>query len=219
LCNLFRAPSSTLGWLDGALLDGPVRLLRNLAPLVLVALLATACGSGSSSSPGAGGGTTTPAAGTTGATGSLELRPVYARYATGAPLGPQVPKDLLEAMSSQSCPMKPGELQGMVMECDSGRTVFLLKAPIVSGDVKEADVQQIGHQNLYFLRLTLDPTAAATLDRAAATMTGTELAFCFGGSVLTSVIIDSHFSARHLAITGNYNKAGAVKLAGEITGS
>src|SRR4051794_39109194 len=134
---------------------GPVRVLRTLAPLVLLASLATACGSGSSSGPGAGGGTETPSSGgTTGTTtsaGSLELRPVYARYASGVPLGPQVPKNLLDAMSTQSCPMKPADLQGMVMECDSGKTVFLLQDPIVSGDVTKAAVQQIGHKNLYFL--------------------------------------------------------------------
>jgi hypothetical protein len=201
---------------------GAVRVLRTLAPLVLLASLATACGSGSSSGPDAGGGTGTPTSGgTTGTTssGSLELRPVYARYASGVPLGPQVPKNLLQAMSTQSCPMKPADLQGMVMECDSGKTVFLLQDPIVSGDVTKADVRQIGHKNLYFLRLTLDPTAAATLDSLAASMTGTELAFCFGGTVLTSVIIDSQFSAERLTLTGNYDKAAATRLAAQITGS
>ena len=130
-----------------------------------------------------------------------------------------MPKDLLDAMSSQSCPMDPAALQGMLMECDSGKTVFLLKAPIVSGEVTKADIHQIGHQNLYFLRLTLDPTAAATLDSQAQSMTGTELAFCFGGSVLTSVIVDPHFSAERLTITGSYTKAQATKLAGQITAS
>jgi preprotein translocase subunit SecD len=199
---------------------GPVRLLRTVAPLVLVASLSavvSACGSGSG--PGAGDGSTSSSSGGTTSSASLELRPVYARYATGVPLGPQVPKDLLDAMSAQSCPMKPAELQGMVMECDAGKTVFLLKDPIVSGDVTKADVQQIGHHNLYFLRLTLDPAAAATLDSRAQSMTGTALAFCFGGSVLTSVVIDSHFSSGHLAITGQYDKAQATKLAAEITAS
>jgi hypothetical protein len=201
---------------------GAVRLLRTLAPLLLVGVLATGCGSRSSSGPGAGNGTQTPTSGGTGtttSTGALELRPVYARYASGVPLGPQVPKDLLQAMSTQSCPMKPADLQGMVMECDPGKTVFLLRDPVVSGDVAKADIQQIGHKNLYFLRLTLDPTAAATLDSVAASMTGTELAFCLGGSVLTSVVIDSAFSSHRLTITGNYDKAGATRLAAQITGS
>jgi preprotein translocase subunit SecD len=194
---------------------GAVRLLRTLAPLALLALLATACGSGSD--PGAGDGSS--ASSTGGAGGTLELRPVYARYATGVALGPQVPKDLLDAMSSQSCPMAPSELQGMVMECDPGKTVFLLQDPIVSGGVTKAAVRQIAQHHLYYLRLTLDPTDAATLDSKAQSMVGTELAFCLGGSVLTSVVIDSHFSSGHLAITGDFNKAQATELAGEITGS
>jgi preprotein translocase subunit SecD len=193
---------------------GAVRFLRNLAPLILVASLATACGSGSSSGPGASGRTT----GTT-SSGSLELRPVYARYATGVALGPAVPKDLHAAMASQSCPMEPAELQGMLMECDAAKTVFLLEDPVVSGGVTKADVQQIGHHDLYFLRLTLDPAAAATLDGKAPSMVGTELAFSFRGSVLTSVVVDSHFSAAHLALTGDFNKAQATRLATEITGS
>jgi hypothetical protein len=205
---------------------GAVRVLRNLLPLVLLAvlgLLATACGSGSS--PGAGAGTTSPtsggSSGTTAGPGSLELRPIYARYTSGgAPqLGPPVPKTVLEAMAAQSCPMEPSDLQGMVMECDSAKTVYLLQAPIVSGDVTSADVKQIGHTNLYLLRLTLDPTAAAALDRSAASMTGVELAFCLRGSVLSSEIISSHFSAQGLTLTGNYKKAAATKLAGEITAS
>jgi hypothetical protein len=200
---------------------GAVRVLRTLAPLVLLATLAAGCGSGSGN--GAGGDTGTPSngvtTGTTTGTGSLELRPVYARYASGVPLGPQVPKDLLDAMSSQTCPMRPANLQGMVMECDPGKTVFLLQDPIVSGDVAKADLQQIGHKNLYLLRLTLDPAAAARLDSVAATLTGTELAFCFGGSVLSSVVVSSQFSAERLSITGNYNKARATKLAAQITGS
>jgi hypothetical protein len=200
---------------------GAVRVLRTLAPLVLLATLAAGCGSGSGN--GAGGDTGTPSngvtTGTTTGTGSLELRPVYARYASGVPLGPQVPKDLLDAMSSQTCPMRPANLQGMVMECDPGKTVFLLQDPIVSGDVAKADLQQIGHKNLYLLRLTLDPAAAARLDSVAATLIGTELAFCFGGSVLSSVVVSSQFSAERLSITGNYNKARATKLAAQITGS
>jgi preprotein translocase subunit SecD len=181
-----------------------VRVVRNLLPLVLVAVLAAACGSGSSS-----GSSSAP----------LELRPVYARLGSGPQLGPQVPKALQSAMSNQSCPMAPTELQGMVMECDPGKTVYLLQDPIVSGGVTKAAVEQIGHKNLYFLRLTLDPTAAATLDKAAATMTGIELAFCLGGSVLTSEIINPSFNAQRLTLTGNYTKAGATKLASEITSS
>jgi hypothetical protein len=194
-----------------------VRVLKILAPLALLAGLATACGSGSGSS--AGGGPTSPG-GTTGtptAGNQLELRPVYARYATGVPLGPQVPQDLLDAMSSQSCPMRPTVLQGMVMECDPGKTVFLLQDPLVTGDVAQAAVKQIRHQKLYYLRLTLVPTAAATLNAASPKLEGTELAFCYGGRVLTSEIVDQNFDASHLVITGNYDKKQATQLASEIT--
>jgi preprotein translocase subunit SecD len=115
--------------------------------------------------------------------------------------------------------MKPAELQGMLMECDAGKTVFLLKDPLVSGNVAKAAVKQVGHQKLYFLKLTLDPSAAATLDTEAPRIAGTELALSFGGTVLTSVIIDAQFTAARLVITGSYTKAQATKLAGEITGS
>src|SRR6478736_2799444 len=58
---------------------GAVRFLRTLAPLALIACLATACGSGSSSSssgtPSDGGSATTSTA--------LEVRPVFARYSPG----------------------------------------------------------------------------------------------------------------------------------------
>jgi hypothetical protein len=195
---------------------GAVRALRILAPLALLAGLATACGSGSSSNP-AGIGTSAPS-GTTSGT-SLEVRPVYARYSSGVPLGPQVPKDLLQAMSSQSCPADAVELQGMVMECDTSKTVYLLKDPLVTGAVARADVKQIGHHNLYFLKLTLDPPAAAALNAAAQKSVGTEIALCLHGSVLTSEIIDAQFTAARLVITGQYTKAQATKLAGELTSS
>jgi preprotein translocase subunit SecD len=120
-------------------------------------------------------------------------------------------------MSAQSCPMNPSELQGMLMECDAGKTVYLLKDALVTGDVAKADVKQIGHKNLYFLKLTLDPSAAATLNAAAQHFVGTELALSFHGSVLTSVIIDSQFTAARLVITGQYDKSQATKLAGELT--
>jgi hypothetical protein len=191
---------------------GAVRALRTLAPLALLACLATACGSGSSSNPGDAG--SSAPVGT-----ALEVRPVYARYASGVPLGPEVPKDLVDAMSSQSCPMKPAVLQGMALECDAGKTVYLLKAPLVTGNVAQAAITQIGHQKMYFLKLTLEPSAAAALDAAAQRLVGTELALSFRGTVLTSVIIDSNFNATRLVITGSYTKAQATKLAGELTGS
>src|ERR1700760_3257587 len=120
---------------------GPVRLLRSLLPPAVVAVRATACGGGSSSSP------TSSSSGPSGTVavqpGALEVRPVYARYAPGVPpgaaqLGPTGPPDLVSAMKHYDCSSKPTQLQGMLMVCDTGKTVFLLKDPIISGDVATA---------------------------------------------------------------------------------
>lgn len=194
---------------------GAVRPLRILAPLALVVALATACGGGSSSQ-GAGG-PTSSAPTSVGASSSLELRPVYARYAKGVQLGPAVPKDLVGTMSHQKCPTKPREVQGMLLECDAGGTVFLLKAPVVSGGVATATPKEIGHKNLWFVQITLDPSTKATLDAAAKSMSGTEIAYSFGGTVVTSEIVDPSFDTGKLAIIGNYDKAQATRLAGQLT--
>jgi hypothetical protein len=200
---------------------GAVRLLRILAPLALVAALATACGSGSSSD--ASGPPTFPtssgASPSSGASSSLELRPVFARYAPGVSLGPSLPKELVDALSHQKCPTKPHELQGMLLECDAGGTVFLLKSPIVSGGVASATAKEIGHGKLWFIQITLDPSTKATLDAAAKSLAGTELAYSFGGTVITSVIIDPSFDSGKLAITGTFDKGQATELAGRLTSS
>jgi hypothetical protein len=199
---------------------GAVRLLRILTPLALVAALATACGSGSSSD--ASGPPSFPtSSGTTssGSSASLELRPVFARYASGVSLGPSLPKDLVDTMSHQKCPTKPREVQGMLLECDAGGTVFLLKAPIVSGGVATATPEEIGHKKLWFVQITLDSSSSNTLDDVAKTLGGTELAYSFGGSVITSVIIDSSFDSGKLAIIGNYDKAQATHLASQLASS
>jgi hypothetical protein len=195
---------------------GAVRLLRTLAPLALVAAGATACGSGSSS-PSSDGPSSTPTS--VGASSSLELRPVYARYATGVSIGPEVPKTLISTMSHEKCPAKPRVVQDMLLECDAGKTVYLLKAPIVSGGVTAAVPKEIGHKDLWFIQITLDPATKATLEAAAKTMTGTQLAYSFGGSVVTSVIIDSSFETDKLAVIGNYDKAQATRLAAQISSS
>ena len=194
---------------------GAVRLLRTLAPLALLALLATACGSGSGSDPGAGDGSS--ASSTGGAGGTLELRPVYARYATGVALGPQVPKDLLDAMSSQSCPMKPRIVSNLLMECDAGKTVYLLQNPIAQGDVASATPLQVGHHNIWYVKVALDQDVAKKLSSELPSMTGEQLAFSYDGTVLTSIAIDSSFHPSHFAITGNYDKASATKLAQDLT--
>src|SRR5690349_16174984 len=99
---------------------GAVSAPRLLAVLALTAALAAGCGGGSSSDDGASsGGDATPSS-----SGGLELRPVYAHYTLGSPigseqLGPTVPQDLLSAMKNHDCSSKPSELQGMLLVCDS----------------------------------------------------------------------------------------------------
>lgn len=190
--------------------------------LALTAVLAAGCGSGSSS------GSSTPTGGTTGGTSAgsgLELRPVYARYASGVPLGtgdvalgPQVPKALVGAMKAYRCGSAPSTLQGMLMECDLGKTVYLLKAPIISGDVESATPKQIGHKNLWFVEVQYDATGAAALAKANTTMAGTEVAFALPGHVLTAPIINPSMSNGKVGITGNYNRQQAEKLARQISG-
>ena len=195
---------------------GTVRLLRIVPPLALVAALATACGSGSSSQ-GSGGPSSPPTS--VGASSSLELRPVYARHTTGISLGPALPQALVDTMSHQKCPTKPRVVQGLLLECDAGKTAYLLKAPIVSGGVASATAQQIGHKKIWFVKISLDPASAATLGAAAKTMVGSELAFSFGGAVVSSEIIESSFDAAKLAIIGSYTKAQATQLASRIARS
>jgi preprotein translocase subunit SecD len=191
---------------------GAVRLLRTLAPLVLVASLAAACGNGSSSGSGSGGDSTI-----LGASSGFEARTVFARYAPGVPFGPQLPKALVDEMSSQACPMKAKVVSGYLMECDAGKTVYLLKNPIVTGDVASATPLQIGHKNIWYVEVKLDPTVSQKLSSQIGSMTGEQLAFTYGGSVLTSIAIDSSFHPDHFAITGEYTKATATQLASELT--
>jgi len=194
---------------------GAVRLLRSLAPLALIACLATACGSGSSSSAGAA---------TDGSSAStydqLEVRPVFARYSPGVQFGPQVPKDLLDQMSHQACPMKPATVQGMLMECDAAKTVYLMKDPLTTGGIDTAVAKQIGHGKVWFVQVTLDSATASTLEAATASLTGTDVAYSFQGVVLTSVVVDpSSFDSGKLAIIGDYGKAQATHLADELAKS
>jgi hypothetical protein len=169
---------------------GAVRLLRTLAPLSLIAILAAACGSGSSSSSS---GTPSDAGSPTAST-AFEVRPVFARYSPGIQFGPSVPKDLIAQMSHQPCPMDPTSVQGMVMECDAEKTVFLMKGPITSGGVD----------------------TASTLAAGTKSLEGTDIAYSFRGAVLTSVIVNSSFDSDKLAIIGDYDKAQATKLADQI---
>jgi hypothetical protein len=87
---------------------GRVSAPRLLAVLASTAVLAAGCGGGSSSGDGASGGDSTAVPTPSSA---LQLRPVYAHYTDGAPLGgqlgPAVPKDLLAAMKSHDCTSQP----------------------------------------------------------------------------------------------------------------
>jgi preprotein translocase subunit SecD len=194
---------------------GAVRLLRTLAPLTLVAGLLAACGNGSSSD--SGGQSNVGDSTILGASPGFEVRTVYARYAPGVPFGPQLSQALIHEMSSQSCPMRPRIAQDMLMECDTGKTVYLLRNPIVEGDVATATPLQIGHKNIWYVEVKLSSDVSRKLDSQLASMTGEQLAFSYAGQVLTSIAIDSSFHPEHFAITGDYDKAQATKLAQELT--
>jgi preprotein translocase subunit SecD len=188
-----------------------VRVLRTLAPLALLAGVLAGCGNGSSSSSSETGDGTIlgPSAG-------FEMRTVYARYAPGVPFGPQLPQALVQEMSSESCPMKPRIIQGLLMECDGAKTVYLLKNPIVRGDVADATAEQVGHKNIWYVEVKLDPDVVKTVSDETRSMTGQELAFIYDGSVLSSIAVDSNFHPDHFAITGNYDQQSASKLAQEL---
>ena len=197
---------------------GAVSAPRLFAVLALTALLAAGCGSGSSSNNGASssGDSTAPAP-----SSSLELRPVYARYAKGvslgdSQLGPTVPKDLLSAMQHHDCSTKPAELQGMLMVCDTDKTVYLLKDPIVTGGVATATPKHIAGQKDWYLKVAFDQEAAGTLSQAAQSMAGTELAIVLQDQVLSAPIIDSSMADGHVVITGSYDRAKATSLSEKI---
>jgi len=170
------------------------------------------CGDGSSSEASGGGDSTI-----LGASSGFEVRTVYARYAPGVPFGPQLPQELVQEMSNQACPMKPRVVQGLLMECDEGKTVYLLKNPIVKGDVAEATPEQVGHKNIWYVEVKLDPDVAQDVSDETQTMTGQQLAFIYDGAVLTSIAVDSNFHPAHFAITSDYDKASATKLAQELS--
>jgi hypothetical protein len=197
----------------------------------VIAAFASGCSSSSSSSA-----TSSPSGGTTASDGSsaattagpsLELRPIYARYASGVPLGgpsdlqlgPQVPQDVIDAMKSYQCSSAPTVLQGMRMECDAGGTVYLLKAPIAAGGVAKAEAKRIGHQKLWFIDVTFDQQVTGVLANAFKTIPGTELAFALKKKVLTAPIIDQSMTDGTVGITGSYNKKQATELASEISAS
>src|ERR1700709_276798 len=125
-----------------------VRLLRILAPLAVVAVLAAACGNGSSSSAGSSGDSTI-----LGASSGFEVRTVYARYSPGVPFGPQIPKAVVDEMQAQSCPMKPRIVDEMLMECDGGKSVYLLRSPVTDGKIASATPTQVGHGKIWYVEV------------------------------------------------------------------
>jgi hypothetical protein len=191
---------------------GAVRHLRTLAPLALVAGLVAACGHGSSSSSAGD-------SAVVGNSGGFEIRPVYARFAPGVPFGPQIPTAVAGQLKSQSCPMKPRVLQNMLMECDTGKTVYLMQSPIVQGGVTSATPKQIGHKNLWYVEVGLDQSAASAMQNEIKNDLGTELAFVYGGHVITSVAVDSSLHSDRVAVLGDYDKNQATKLAQQLSAS
>jgi SecDF, P1 head subdomain len=188
----------------------PVRHVRNLAPLaavaILVAAVLSACGSGSSSS-------SSPSVA---ASDQLEVRPVYARYAPGVALGPEIPKDLVDEMSGTQCPTDPRVVGGKLLMCDPGKTVFLMDAPIISGGVQKATATHIGNQKLWYVRVDLTEDAQKKLTEASKSLDGHEIAYVFGGEVITSIIVDSSYDPTHVVLLGDYDEAQAKKLAEQI---
>src|SRR4051794_9468509 len=191
---------------------GAVRHLRTLAPLALVAGLLAACGNDSSSSSSADDSTVV------GSSGGFEIRPVFARYAPGVPFGPQLPQALVDELKQQSCPMKPREVQAMLMECDAGKTVYLLKNPIVSDDIASATAKQVGNQDIWYVQVGLDQTGTDALDTLVKDQVGTELAFSYGGKVLTSVVVDQSLHPNRIGLIGDFDKAQATQLASQLAG-
>jgi hypothetical protein len=191
---------------------GAVRHLRTLAPLALVAGLLAACGNNSSSSSSVDDSTVV------GSSGGFEIRPVFARYAPGVPFGPQLPQDLVDVMKQQSCPMKPRVVQAMLMECDTANTVYLLKNPVVSDNVASATAKQIGHKDIWYVQVGLDDTGSGAMETLIKDQAGTELAFSYGGKVLTSVVVDQSLHPDRIGLIGDFDKAQATQLASQLSG-
>lgn len=197
---------------------GAVRLLRTLAPLVTVAALATACGGGSSSDESGGTTTTTTTAPTT--SGTLQLRLVTARYtqhpAKGQEqLGPPAPKDMVDTLKNYDCSSAPTAVDGQLLECDATDDVFLLQAPLLTGGVASAKALAAGSE--WFVKVTFDDDAKATLTQTAKGLPGRELALVLNGKVVGAVLVDSSIEDGSIGITGEYDKTAATKLAQELT--
>ena len=196
---------------------GAVRLLRILAPLALVASLATGCGNDSSSDSSSGDPTTGAATSST-----MQLRLVTARYAQDTSkgqeqLGPQTPQDMVDTMKNYDCTSKPTVTDGKLLECDASKNVYLLDAPLVNGGIASAEPLQIGNTGQWYVRVTFDDSATETLSKTVDSSPGNELALVLDGKVVTAVIVDSSMKDGHIGITGDYDKASATQLADQLS--
>jgi preprotein translocase subunit SecD len=197
---------------------GAVRVVRTLAPLVLLAGVLAGCGDDSSSgSSGDSDASLGPAVSST-----VQFRVVAARYAQDTSqgqeqLGPPPPKDLVDTMKSYDCSSDPKVVQGLLMECDSTSSVYLLNVPLVTGGVASAKPLKIGSSGQWYVKVTFDDAATSTLSKAVDSATGSDLAVVLEGKVVTAVILDSSMKDGHIGITGDYDQASATKLAQQLT--
>jgi preprotein translocase subunit SecD len=193
---------------------GAVRVVRILAPLVLLAGVLAGCGNGSSSS---GSGDTGPAVSST-----VQFRLVVARYTQDpAPgqeqLGPPPQKDMVDTMKNYDCSSKPAVVSGVLMECDGSGSVYLLNTPLVTGGVASATPLPIGGGQEWYVKVTFDDAAASTLSKTVDSAPGNDLAVVLNGKVVTALILNASMKDGHIGITGDYDKASATTLAHELT--
>jgi preprotein translocase subunit SecD len=197
---------------------GAVRVVRTLAPLVLLAGVLGACGDDSSS--GSSGDSDTslgPAVSST-----VQFRVVAARYAQDTSqgqeqLGPPPPKDLVDTMKNYDCSSRPTVVQGLLMECDATGSVYLLNTPLVTGSLAAATPLQIGSSGQWYVKVSFDDAATSTLSRAVDQAPGSDLAVVLDGKVVTAVIMDTSMKDGHIGITGDYDKTSAKQLAQQLT--
>jgi preprotein translocase subunit SecD len=192
-----------------------VRVVRTLAPLVLLAGVLAGCGDGSSSSSSSGD--AVPAVSST-----VQFRLVTARYTQDQSqgqeqLGPPPPKTLVDTMKNYDCSSKPVAVQGLLMECDASSNVYLLKAPLVTGHVASAKPLPIGSGPEWYVKLTFDADGASTLSKTVDSSPGNDLAVVLDGKVVTALIMDTSMKDGHIGITGDFDKASATQLAQQLS--
>jgi preprotein translocase subunit SecD len=192
---------------------GAVRVVRTLAPLVILAGMLAGCGDDSSSDAGDATG---PAVSST-----VQFRLVSARFAQDTSqgqeqLGPPPTKDMVDTMKNYDCSSDPTAVQGLLMECDAARNVYLVNPPLVTGGVASAKPVAIGSGQGWYVKVVFDAAAASPLSKTADSSPGSELAVVLNGKVITAVIVDSSVKDGHIGITGDYDKAAATELAQQL---